>query len=147
MAIKMHTIKPAKGSKKNKKRVGRGVGSGHGAYATRGLKGQKARSGGKGGLKLKGFKATLKGLPKYKGMKKRYPAKEIVNLDKLNENFNNCDKVTPQILLKKGLIGNIKTGVKILSNGKLEKKLNIEGCDASKGAKEAIEKAGGKISQ
>lgn len=145
MAIKIHTIKPAKGSKKTRKRVGRGTGSGHGAYSTRGMKGQKARSGGKGGLKLKGFKATLKGLPKYKGMKRRHPAKEIINLGQLNEIFKDNDKITPQILLKKGLIDNIKAGVKILSNGKIEKKLNVEGCYISKSAKEAIEKAGGKV--
>ena len=146
MSIGLHTIKPAKGSRKSKKRVGRGIGSGHGAYSTRGMKGQKSRTGGKNKLALKGFKSTLKGLPKYKGMKKRFADKEIVNLADLNEVFNDNERVNPKILLNKGLVNNIKYGVKILGGEGLKKKLNLEGCAVSKSAKEAIEKAGGKIS-
>lgn len=146
MAIGLHTIKPSKGSKKIKKRVGRGIGSGHGAYSTRGMKGQRARTGGKSKLAFKGFKSTLKGLPKYKGMKKRFPDQAIVSLASLNDAFNENEKVNPKILLNKGLIGNIKNGVKILGKEGLKKSLNISGCAVSKSAKEVIEKAGGKVS-
>ncbi|MBD3359718.1 MAG: 50S ribosomal protein L15 [Candidatus Buchananbacteria bacterium] len=145
MALKLHNLKPAKGSKKNKKRVGRGNSSGHGNYSTRGLKGQRARSGGKGGLKLKGFKSNIQSTPKLGGFKSLKSKLAIVNLKDLEKNFGNDDVITPAKLINKKLIDNTKNGVKILGVGKLSKKFTVKVDKVSDSAKQAIEKAGGKV--
>lgn len=145
MPLTLSNLKPYKSSRKRKKRVGRGFGSGHGRYSTRGIKGQRSRSGGKAGLKLKGAKQMIMSLPKIGGFKSIHPKPAIVNIGKLAEHFNDNDKMTPKILLKKGLIDKIKTGVKILGDGEIDKKLFIEGCKVSEKAKKKIEKAGGRI--
>ncbi|MFA6537056.1 MAG: 50S ribosomal protein L15 [Patescibacteria group bacterium] len=132
-----------------KKRVGRGNGSGHGTYSGRGQKGQKARSGGRGGLKLKGFRRTLLSIPKFKGMKNRFPKAQVVLLSSLEKHFENDEKVSPTVLFEKKLI-NVKTlPIKILtrnSESKLTKRLEISGCLVSVSAKKVIESVGGKIS-
>jgi large subunit ribosomal protein L15 len=144
MPLTLHSLKSF--PKKRRKRVGRGFGSGHGRYSTRGIKGQRSRSGGKAGLKLKGAKRRIMALPKIGGFKSIHPKPAIINLDKLADHFNEGDKVNPEILLKKGLIKKIKAGVKILGNGEINKRLIIEDCQISKGAREKIEKAGGLVS-
>jgi len=143
MALNLHNLKPAYGAKKNKKRVGRGDASGHGTYATRGLKGQKARSGGKGGLRLKGLKSTIQNTPKLGGFRSLKPKLEVVNLESLEKKFENNDIITPVKLAELGLIKNTRNGVKILGMGKLTKKLIIKASRFSNSAKEAISKAGG----
>jgi large subunit ribosomal protein L15 len=146
MPLGLHNLKINKGAKKRKRnRVGRGNSSGHGNYSTRGLKGQRARSGGKGGLKRKGMKMILQRIPKYKGMKSPQQPKQIVNLNILEKYFNDGDVVEPKILFKKQFIGSMKRAVKILSNGELKKKLEIQAHQFSAKAKEAIEKAGGRV--
>lgn len=142
MSLYLHTIKPAVKSKK-KKRVGRG--GKRGTYSGRGMKGQKARSGGKSGIKRKGMRQLMETTHKLRGFKSRKPEPEIVKLKDLSKNFKDGDKVDPGILLKKKLIDTIKNGVKILSNGEIKIKLEISGCATSKQAKEAIEKVGGKV--
>ena len=137
-----------KNRKRKKKRLGRGLGSGHGTYSTRGQKGQRARSGGKGGLKLKGFKQNLLNMPKYKGMKSPRPKAQIILISTLEKNYQDGDKVTPGSLKEKGLIKFIEKPVKILSKSsgdKLTKKVEIFDCAASASAKGLIEKAGGQI--
>ena len=145
MALSLHTIKPAKGSKKTRVRVGRGDASGAGSYSGRGMKGQRARSGGKGGLKLKGIKANIQNLPKFSGMKSKAPRVESVNISNLDKNFKKGDVVTAATLAAKGLITSPTALVKVLGDGKLSKALTVRVNRASASAAEAITKAGGKV--
>jgi large subunit ribosomal protein L15 len=145
MAITLYNLKPAKGSRRKRKRLGRGDGSGHGSYSCRGQKGQRSRAGGKGGLKLKGFKNIIKSIPKKRGFKSRQTRPEIVNLAQLQKKFKSGDTVSPETLLKKSLIDNIKGRVKILAKGELKKKLTIEGCALSGSAEKQIKKVGGYV--
>lgn len=143
--MKLHELKPAAGSRKAPKRIGRGTGSGLGRNAGKGEKGQNARSG--GGVRP-GFEGGQ--MPLYRRLPKRgftNPfSKELVsiNVDRLNI-FENGTEITPEILLEKRVISKVKDGVKILGNGTLEKSLTVKGCKFSKSAIEKIEAAGGKV--
>jgi len=141
MILRLHNIGK---KKKANKRLGRGNASGHGTYSGKGQKGQRARSGGKGGLKLFGFRRTLLSTPKMKGMKPRDKS-QVVLLSTLEKVFANGDKVTPATLLEKKLIRATWPSIKILvgANDKLTKKLDIADCRVSAAAKGLIEKAGG----
>lgn len=132
--------------KKNVKRLGRGNGSGKGTYSARGMKGQKARSGGKGGLMTHAFKAQLQKVPKLRGFNSPAAKAETVTLAILEKFAVEGVEVTPYFLKEKNLIKSVKNGAKIVSSGKLTKKVTIKNCLATKKAIEAIEKAGGKIS-
>ncbi len=146
--MRLHTIKPFKHSIKKAKRIGRGLGSGHGAYSTRGMKGQKSRSGGSKGLKLRGLRATLLRVPKLRGFKSIHGKAIHVNVERLNESFSHGDVVTPETLLEKKLIQLPQARamtIKILGDGKLSKKLTVQHCFVSKTAKMKIEKAGGTV--
>jgi len=146
MTISLHNLKPAKGSQKKRKRVGRGNASGHGTYSTRGQKGQRSRSGGKSGLKKLGFKQTLQGIPKHRGFKSLRPDNQPVNLSEINKFFKDGDKIDAPGLLKAGLIKKINLPIKILSLGELKlKKLIFSDLKFSQSAKEQIEKCGGKM--
>ncbi|EAF4379940.1 50S ribosomal protein L15 [Listeria monocytogenes] len=142
--MELHELKPSEGSRKERNRVGRGTGSGNGKTSGRGHKGQKARSG--GGVRL-GFEGGQ--LPLFRRIPKRgftnINRKEfaIVNLDVLNR-FEDGTEVTPELLVETGIIRNEKSGIKILSNGNIEKKLTVKANKFSAAAKEAIEAAGGK---
>ncbi|NVQ45010.1 50S ribosomal protein L15 [Listeria monocytogenes] len=142
--MKLHELKPSEGSRKERNRVGRGTGSGNGKTSGRGHKGQKARSG--GGVRL-GFEGGQ--LPLFRRIPKRgftnINRKEfaIVNLNVLNR-FEDGTEVTPELLVETGIIRNEKSGIKILSNGNIEKKLTVKANKFSAAAKEAIEAAGGK---
>ncbi|EAD8854903.1 50S ribosomal protein L15 [Listeria monocytogenes] len=142
--MKLHELKPSEGSRKERNRVGRGTGSGNGKTSGRGHKGQKARSG--GGVRL-GFEGGQ--LPLFRRIPKRgftnINRKEfaVVNLDVLNR-FEDGTEVTPELLVETGIIRNEKSGIKILSNGNIEKKLTVKANKFSAAAKEAIEAAGGK---
>lgn len=141
--MKLHEMKPAEGSRKQRKRVGRGTGSGHGKTSGRGHDGQNARSG--GGVRL-GFEGGQ--IPLFQRLPKRgftnINRKEyaIVNLDTLNR-FDEGTEVTPELLIESGIVSNAKSGIKILGNGVLEKKITVKAHKFSASAKEAIEKAGG----
>ena len=143
--MKLHELKPAAGSRKAPKRIGRGTGSGLGRNAGKGEKGQNARSG--GGVRP-GFEGGQ--MPLYRRLPKRgftNPfSKEFVsiNVDRLNI-FENGTEITPEVLLEKRVISKVKDGVKILGNGTLEKSLTVKGCKFSKSAIEKIEAAGGKV--
>lgn len=144
MSLTLHTIKPFSKSRKKKKRIGRGLGSG-GTYSGKGQKGQRARSGGRKGLKLKGLKQMLLGIPKTRGFKSPYPKMAVVNLGDLDKKFKDGEKITPQILKKAGLANNIENGVKILGKGEMTQKIIFEGFHFSGSAKEKVEKAGGHV--
>ena len=143
--MKLHELKPAAGSKKAPKRIGRGTGSGLGRNAGKGEKGQNARSG--GGVRP-GFEGGQ--MPLYRGLPKRgftNPfSKEFVciNVDRLNI-FENGTEITPEVLLERRVVSKVLDGVKILGNGTLEKSLTVKGCKFSKSAIEKIEGAGGKV--
>lgn len=144
MPIAAHTIQSSAQKRKRKKRVGRGNASGKGTYAGRGLKGQRARSGGRGGLKRKGFKQSLQKVPKKRGFTSIAPKAQTVTLRTLQRVAGSSD-VTPAFLKQKKVIKDTKRPVKIVATGSLEKKLTIKCCLASKKAVELIEKAGGQI--
>ncbi|MEG0381405.1 MAG: 50S ribosomal protein L15, partial [Kurthia sp.] len=131
--------------RKERNRVGRGMATGNGKTSGRGHKGQNSRSG--GGVRP-GFEGGQN--PLYRRLPKRgftnINRKEfaIVNLDVLNR-FEEGTEVTPALLIETGVVGNEKSGIKILGNGSLDKKLSIKAHKFSASAKEAIENAGGNI--
>jgi len=143
MALNLANLKPSPHSTKKRQRIGRG--GKRGTYSGRGLKGQRSRSGGKRGLKRLGMRQLMERTHKLKGFKSIHPKPAIISLDAINKNFKDGDQVEPKILLKKKLAANIRNGVKILSNGKIQVKVIISHCQLSKTAQAAIEQAGGKI--
>lgn len=142
--MKLHELKPKAGSKKKKKIVGRGLGSGHGTYSTRGIKGQKARSGSKRRPGFEGGRTSLiRQLPKKRGFKSLYIKPLVCNVEDLQKKFREGEKITKKKLFEARLIKSAQAKVKILGNGKLTKKFIVEADEFSKSAKEKIEKAGG----
>lgn len=144
------TLKPADGAVKNRKRVGRGQGSGHGGTATRGHKGQMSRSGAKHRAWFEGGQMPVqRRLPKF-GFKnlfrKEYQHVNVGVIEKLVKE-NKYKEVTPEILKKHGLIKKLNNRIKILGDGEFSAKVEIHAHAFSKTAKEKIEKAGGKIVQ
>ena len=144
MKVALHTIQPAKGSKQSHKRIGRGLAS-KGTYAGRGNKGQRARSGGRKGLRKKGLRPILLSIPKARGFTSLNTKPSVINIGQLNTVFTEGTHITPKLLLDKNLIREKKHGVKILGSGNLQIKLIIEGCQISLAAKEKIEAVGGSI--
>lgn len=142
MAINLSNLKPASGSTKKRKRVGRG--GKRGTYSGRGLKGQKSRSGGKGGLKALGFKQTLLRIPKKRGFNSSKAKMATVNLSDLDKNFQADEMVNGKKLLQAGLIKTAKNGVKVLGNGQLSKKMHIIADNFSQSAEQAITAKGGR---
>ena len=144
--MQLHELKPKHKSKK-KKRIGRG--GKRGTYSGRGMKGQKARAGRGPRPAIRDF---IKKIPKKRGYKFKSIGEkpQIVNLENIEKHFSAGEKVTPETLLKKGLIG-LPAGrhgkvkgkmpvVKILGKGKLSKKLTIEGCKMSKSVEKVFKK-------
>lgn len=140
--MKLNELKPSEGSRFKRLRKGRGLSSGHGFTSGRGTKGQKAH-----GKTRLGFEGGQ--MPLYRQIPKRgftnINRKEyaIVNLTALNK-FDDGTEVTPQVLMESGLVKNLKSGVKVLGSGKLEKKLTVKANKFSASAVSAIEAAGGK---
>lgn len=140
----LHTIRPGKGSRRAGKRVGRGLSKG-GTYSGRGAKGQRARAGGRSGLKLKGIRTMMLRLPKRRGFKSLAREVEAVNVSDLARAFAAGTKVTPAFLSKKGLISSATVPAKVLGDGTINIALTLSGLKVSAGAKAKIEKAGGSI--
>jgi large subunit ribosomal protein L15 len=143
--MKLHELKPAEGSRKIRKRVGRGSSSGNGNTSGRGENGQNSRSGGGTRLGFEGGQTPLfQTLPK-RGFT-NYTRKEfaVVNLDTLNR-FEEGTEVTPELLVKSGVIKNKKSGIKVLAKGNIDRKLSVKANKFSTAAKEAIETAGGSV--
>lgn len=143
--MKLHTLKPNEGSIKNRKRVGRGQGSGTGKTSGRGEKGQNARSGGGVRVGFEGGQTPLfRRLPK-RGFSNALFKKEyaIINLDELNK-FEDGAEVSLEVLREMGIVKKSKDGLKVLGNGTLEKKSTVKANKFSASAKEQIEKLGGK---
>jgi large subunit ribosomal protein L15 len=145
MTIKLSNLKSALKSRHRKKRVGRGNNaSDQGTYSGRGQKGQRARSGGKGGLKLRGLINLVKKFPKNRGFKAMSRVFSVVNIDQLEKHFENNETIDAEKLAEKGLIKKENQEVKILGQGKLNKKFIVRAQEFSKNAEESIKKAGGK---
>ena len=143
--MKLHELSPVEGSKKSSKRIGRGHGSGWGKTAGKGHKGQKARSGGSIRPGFEGGQMSLQRRVPKRGFNNIF-AKNVVaiNLSTLNRKFNDGDTVDVEALKAAGVVKNSFDAIKVLGNGKLEKKLTVKVSAFSESAKAAIEAAGGK---
>jgi len=145
--MNLNSIRPALGATKDRKRIGRGVGSGHGKTATKGHKGQKARSGGSVKPGFEGGQMPMqRRLPKrgFKPLSKKIFA--IVNVSQLNV-FSEGATVDAEALLAKGIISAVADGLKVLATGDLSKKLVVKAQKFSDTAKAKIEAAGGSIEE
>ncbi len=143
--LQVHTIKAARGAKHSPKRVGRGNASGHGTSATRGGKGQTARSGGSRGLKLKAFKMQMQSTPKLRGFTSLATKAAEVYLSDLETHFNAGDVVTIAMLKEKNLVNSTAKAAKVVTTGTLTKKISLSGIKATKGAVVKIKAAGGEV--
>ncbi len=145
--MNLNTIKPAAGSVKKSKRIGRGAGSGHGKTSTKGHKGQKARSGGSIKAGFEGGQMPLqRRLPKRGFTPLTKVVFSLVNVKQL-ELFEDGAKITPVELAAKGIIKTSADNVKLLGNGSISKKIAITISKASQSAKEKIIAAGGSVEE
>jgi len=141
--VRLDDLRPAKGSIKERKRIGRGIGSGHGKTATKGHKGQKARNTVRPGFE--GGQTPLhRRLPRRRGFtnifKKEYAVINVDTLGKLTE-----DTITPELLLEKRLIKDVKSGLRVLGRGELTRAITVRAHHISKAAEEKIKTAGGTV--
>ena len=143
--MKLEELKSPPGANKRTKRVGRGMGSGHGKTSTRGHKGQKARSGGGIRLGFEGGQMPLQRRIPKRGFtnifRKEYA---IINVKDLNC-FDEGAVVTVDLLREAGLVNKVTAGVKLLGDGELEKKLTVQVHKCSRQAEEKLTAKGGKI--
>ena len=142
--MKLHTIYATEGATKTRKRVGRGTGSGTGKTAGKGHKGQNARSGGGVRPGFEGGQLPLfRRLPKRGFSNAKFKTEyAVINLSDLNK-FENDAVITPELLKEMGLVKNQLSGIKVLGNGTLEKKLTVRANRFSSSAVTKIESAGG----
>lgn len=145
--MKLHQLKPAKGSVKKTKRIARGQGSGHGGTATRGHKGAKSRSGYKRKRAFEGGQMPMQmRLPK-RGFKnpnrEAFTPINIERLDQIAEKYG-CTEITKEVLVENGIVKKTDK-IKILGSGSLEKKLTVKAHAFSNTAKSAIEAKGGSV--
>ena len=143
----LNTLKPALGSTKDRKRIGRGTGSGHGKTATKGHKGQKARSGGSIKAGFEGGQMPLqRRLPKRGFTPLERVEYSVVNLSQLDV-FESGAEVDTAALVAKGLVKGTNCPLKILGNGDITKSLKVAACKFSQSAKEKIVAAGGSVEE
>jgi large subunit ribosomal protein L15 len=146
--VKQNELSPALGSKKERKRVGRGNGSGYGTYSGRGLKGQKSRSG----YRMKpGFEGgqlpLIRRLPRKRGFTNMFRIEySIVNLKELAM-FEEGNEVTPEKMVAAGIVKSLKKPVKVLAAGEIEHPLSVKADKFSAAAREKIEAAGGIVEE
>ena len=142
--MRLNTLSPAPGSRKNTKRVGRGIGSGYGKTAGRGHKGQKSRSGGSVRPGFEGGQMPLqKRLPKY-GFSSRI-ARTTAQIRVSELNAIAAEVVDLEALKAADLVKDNVTRARVFLSGELDKAVTVKGLTVTKGAREAIEKAGGKV--
>jgi large subunit ribosomal protein L15 len=149
--IGIHNISPAEGSVHRRKRVGRGIGSGHGKTSTRGHKGNKAR--GQVNPNFEGGQTPLhRRLPHLRGVASRNPhgfktmrdrRYALVNLNVLEQHFEAGAEITPEALQERGLLRDLHFGLKVLGDGDLSKKFTVHAHKFSQSAQEKIQAAGG----
>lgn len=142
--MQAHELKPPRGAKHARKRVGRGNASGHGTYSSRGLKGQKARAGRKPRRFFEGGQTRLiKHLPHKRGFTNIFRVEySPVNLSDL-ERFEAGTEVTPQLLKERGVLSTLRRPVKVLARGQITRALTVRANKFSMSAREKIEAAGG----
>ncbi len=128
--LSLNEVKKAKGSSQKRKRVGRGNSSGHGTYSTRGLKGQKSRSG-VSNLKRLGMKMQLLQTPKSRGFRSIKPKNQVVSVKVINNNFKDGEIVNADSLFAKDLISSKDLPIKVLGKEKLTVKVKMEGIKMS----------------
>jgi large subunit ribosomal protein L15 len=145
--MQLHDLSPAPGSRKERKRVGRGNASGHGSTAGRGDKGQNSRSGGGKGPGFEGGQNPLHmRMPKLGGFKNRGRVEyAVVNTGRLEEIYADGDTVDAESLFEKGVIKRKNTPVKVLGDGELTKALTVKTDKVSAPARAKIEAAGGTV--
>ena len=145
--MQLNDLRPAEGSRKSRKRVGRGNGSGYGTTAGRGSKGQLSRSGGGKGAGFVGGQTPLAmRLPKLPGFKNHNRVEYApVNVSRLELLYNDGETVDAESLLAKGVIKHDYVPVKVLGDGEITKKLTVKVDKVSASAKAKIEAAGGKV--
>ncbi len=143
--LQPHTIHPAHGAKHKVKRIGRGNASGHGTSATRGGKGQTARSGGSRGLARLAFKRQLQSAPKLRGFRSLRVKPIEVYLHELDKHFESGATVTIAALKDKKILGVNHTEAKIIGTGALTKPLTLEGIKTTASAAEKIKAVGGEV--
>ncbi len=146
--MRQDELSPAPGSKKSRKRVGRGDGSGHGTYSGRGCKGQKSRSGYRMSRGFEGGQLSLiRRLPRKRGFTNIFRIEyNIVNLDKLNL-FEAGSEVTPETLVAAGVVKSLRRPIKILAVGNIAHPLVVRANKFSTAAKAKIEAVGGKVEE
>lgn len=143
--MNLSQLRPAKGSNKKKKRIGRGEGSGTGVTAGRGNKGYGSRAGSKKRAWFEGGQMPLqRRLPKYGFNRPQKVVFQVVNIRDLDR-LQNQETITKEDLLKSGLIRKKNVPVKLLGEGEIDRKINIQVDAVSKTAKEKIEKGGGVV--
>ena len=142
--MREHEVKPPRGSKRTRRRIGRGSGSGRGGYSGKGVKGQKSRAGVRMRPGFEGGQNPLvKKLPHQRGFYNRFRVEyQVVNVSAL-EKLEAGAEVTPLEMLKAGLVRNLKTPVKVLGNGDLTKALSVKAHKFSGTAKSKISAAKG----
>lgn len=141
--MRLHELKPSEGARKKAKRVGRGFGSGHGKTSTKGHKGQKARSGGVKGAGFEGGQMPLQRRIPKRGFTNIFRSEyAIVNLGDL-EKVGGADPITPEVLLQKGVIKDLRSGLKVLGQGEVKTKIVVKAHKFSKSALTKIQAAGG----
>ena len=146
--MQAHTIRPTR-PKKDRKRVGRGNGSGNGTYSGRGMKGQKSRSG--GGVRP-GFEGgqnpQIQGLPKLRGFHNRFRVEyQVVNVERLGALPEGLSEVSADVLADLGVIRHAKQPLKVLGDGALSRPLQVRASKFSSSAKAKIEAAGGTVQE
>ncbi|MCX7926369.1 MAG: 50S ribosomal protein L15 [Fimbriimonadales bacterium] len=143
--MQLHTLKPEPGSKKRRKRVGRGIGSGHGKTATRGTKGQKARD--TIPAHFEGGQTPIhRRLPVRVGFRNVNRVEyAVVNVKTLAERFQANDTVTPELLKERRILRKLKDGVKVLGVGEISFPLTVHAHAISESARAKIEAAGGTV--
>src|SRR5438105_4557753 len=141
----LHSLSPTKGSTKTRRRVGRGIGSGLGKTAGRGTKGQSSRR--QIHPRFEGGQTPIhRRLPVKKGFRNiNHVEFAVLNVEDLEKGFDGGAEVSPQTAREKGLVGNLKDGLKILGQGSISKKLKVSAHAFSKSAEEKISKAGGEV--
>jgi len=142
----LNTLKPADGSKKSRKRVGRGIGSGLGKTCGRGHKGQKSRAGGFHKVGFEGGQMPIqRRVPKVGFSSRVGMVTDEIRLHELNN--IDADVIDLQVLQDANLVNKSIQRVKVMLSGKLEKAVTLKGIRVTKGAREAIEAAGGKVEE
>lgn len=139
-----HQLAPPKGTRKNRKRIGRGDAAGQGSTAGRGMKGQKSRSGSGPPVWFEGGQLPLiKGLPMKRGFNNNFKVYySLVKLETLDR-FDDGERVTPELLLERGYLRNLNQPVKVVGDGEISKALTVVAAKFTRSAKDKIEAANG----